>query len=231
MKAAVRRIMGATETRERRKPEAFRFVLRSTTSPEHQALDAHPAFARLMDGSLSVGGYRRLMAQFHGFYNTHDPMLELACRRHSVDRLGFAYASRTAILGRDLAALGGIVPRPAVAGPAPLHGLDTAGTLGGVLYVLEGSMLGGGVLSRAVESLLSRTGTSGGGYWLWCRDFGAARWAMTCAMIEALSASEAARSDMISGAQNAFATFAGWLADWQDEAPDGADGLRDMERC
>ena len=223
--------MGATDTRARRKPEAFRFVLRSATSPEHQALDAHPAFARLVDGSLTAGGYRRLMAQFHGFYSAHDPMLELACRRHSVNRLGFAYAPRSAILGRDLAALGCIAPQAALASPAPLSDLASAGTLGGVLYVLEGSMLGGGVLSRAVESLLSRTGMSGGGYWLWCRDLGAARWAMTCAMIEALSASEAARSDMISGAQNAFATFAGWLADWQDDAPGGADGLRDMERC
>jgi hypothetical protein len=50
-------------------------------------------------------------------------------------------------------------------------------------------------------------------------------------MIEGLAASEAARGDMISGAQAGFATFAGWLAGWRDDAPDVADGLRDLERC
>ncbi len=222
--------MGDSDLRERRKPEAFRFVLRQATRPEHEALDAHPAFASLMSGTLSRNGYRSLMTQFHDFYCVHDPLLDASCRLHSMERLGFIYAPRSGILGRDLAALEGRAARPASVGPAPPN-LETAGSLAGVLYVLEGSMLGGGVLSRAVGALPAVTGETGDGYWRWCRDLGASRWAMTCAMIERLSTSGAARSDMISGARAAFATFAGWLGGWRDDSVQVEPGRLDVERC
>jgi heme oxygenase len=221
----------ATEMQARPKSEAFRFMLRRATRIEHKALDAHPAFAALMEGTLSVDGYRSLMALFHGFYQRHDPLLERACSLHALDRMGFVYASRSVLLRSDLAALDGGPSGPRTDKSAALPPIGSAGTLGGVLYVIEGSMLGGTVLCRAVEALLSQKGAEGCGYWRWCRDASAARWAMTCAMIERLAATETARAEMIAGAQAAFATFAGWLDSWKEDKHTGGACLGIFARC
>jgi heme oxygenase len=226
---AIGAIVPATDMREHQRPEAFRFALRRVTRTEHEALDGNPAFAAMMNGTLSLDGYARLMAVFHGFYERHDELLDLACRHHGLHALGFTYASRAIILRDDLASLGalGTGQHSSHDEPASLPTIRSAGTLVGVLYVLEGSMLGGSVLCRAVESLLVKTGAKGSGYWRWCRDAGAARWAMTCDVVERTAASDAARNDMIAGAQAAFHTFDRWLDRWSDDRR----SVRSLARC
>jgi heme oxygenase len=220
--------MATTEIWERPDSEAFRFVLRRATSAEHAALDAHPAFAALMAGTLNIDGYRRLMGLFHGFYRKHDPIFARACGRLCFDRLGFAYAFRGDVLLGDLTALGGRPGQPSNE-PRSLPEIDSSGTLGGALYVIEGSMLGGAILCRTAERLLSRAGIDGLGYWRWCRDAGKERWAMTCRAIEELSACETAREEMIAGARTTFSVFAEWLAAWNDDTR--PDQRRSMARC
>lgn len=204
----------------RQRQEAFRFVLRRATRTEHEALDSHPAFAALMKGTLGVGGYRNLMSLFHGFYHRHDALLAEACQRFGLDRSGFTYASRAGILSRDLAALGIDTSSDDSNRPSEPQGLPpitSGGDLGGMLYVLEGSMLGGGMLCRAVEGVLGQDGAAGDGYWQWCREAGGRRWAMTCDLIEDLATTEGARADMISSAKGGFDAFARWIAGWRDD--------------
>lgn len=207
--------------------EPVRFALRRSTRAEHAALDAHPALAALVDGSLDRDGYGRLMGRFERFYACHDAMLARATMAYGLDRFGFTYASRAAILAEDLAQLGVDGWREAPA--APLSPADSIGTLCGMLYVLEGSMLGGAVLCRAAEALPSNSGGRGCGYWRWCRDEGGRRWAMTCATLDALGTSEAARSDMLAGARATFIGFGDWLALW-DAGENRLPGM-DAMRC
>jgi heme oxygenase len=223
-------IMAALEYRERPRTESFRFVLRRETHSQHQALDAHPAFARLMNGTLSLGGYGRLMQLLQGFYETHDPLLSDACARYVLERFGFAYAARRHILARDVGTLGVIDPLP-ISARSALPPVDSGATLGGMLYVFEGSMLGGAVLCRAAESLLAKNHMVSNGYWQWCRDAGPARWAMTCAMIDGLAVQDSARSGMIEGAKAGFAGFGDWFADWQDVPCYEQGRIEDTERC
>jgi len=207
-----------------RQAGAFRFELRHATRSEHDALDAHPAFAALMDGTLSLSGYARLMSLFFGFYARHDPILSQACADHALGRYGFSYMPRTAILHGDLVAIGAPRLDDADDGPDPLPPIASPGLVGGALYVVEGSMLGGAVLARAVDNVLARVRSGGDGYWKWCRDDGAGRWAMTCGMIEQLSATQAGRSDMVAGARLAFSAFGRWLDRWDggDRPPEEA---------
>jgi heme oxygenase (biliverdin-IX-beta and delta-forming) len=207
--------------------EAVRFVLRRETRAAHESLDGHPALAALMNGTMDTDGYRRLMVLFHGFYASHDRMIERACQDHSLSRFGFVYARRTEILASDLAALA--VQPPSIledTSSNTLPPIGSAASLGGVLYVLEGSMLGGAVLCRAAEKLLGKDGGLGIGYWQWCRAAGGERWAMTCDMLENLAADSAATQEMLTGADAAFATFASWFADWQSN-PQETDRIRE----
>jgi len=191
-------------TADRRKEQAFRFTLRRATADRHAALDSHPALAALAAGRLDLDGYRRLMAVLYGFYLGHDPVVAEACRLHGIERHGFSYAPRAEIIARDLAALG--MP-PSPPGHRAVDPIDSPASLAGLLYVIEGSMLGGGVLSHSTAALLAETGGRGDAYWRWCRDAGAQRWAMTCRMIEEMAATVDARREMIAAAEAAFDAF------------------------
>lgn len=223
--------MSASRTHRPAMPLGFRFTLRQETRSEHAALDSHPAFAALMDGTLSVEGYRRLMFCFHGFYVRHDSMLADACERYSLESLGFSYAPRAGALAKDLAGIGGAAWLYSQTWPATLPSIDSIGRLAGFLYVLEGSMLGGAVLHRAVEALLASRQMADHGYWSWCRDAGPTRWKMTCQMLDRVAAAELAQAQMIDGAKAAFMTFAEWLDCWQDEPRVAAGSTEGFLRC
>lgn len=223
--------MTASALRERQKPESFRFTLRAATRAEHAALDAHPALSTLMDGTLSHEGYRRLMSFFYAFYDRHDDMLGMACCRYEMERHGFVYARRSPILATDLSVLGVEATLLSNDKHAPLPSIGSPSTLAGYLYVLEGSMLGGGVLLKAAEAMQRQRGESGLGYWQWCHDAGAARWRMTCNVIEQLADSDIARTEIVEAARQAFATFSEWLEHWRYEAPRAGVAAMGFLRC
>ncbi|MBL8584632.1 MAG: biliverdin-producing heme oxygenase [Rhizobiaceae bacterium] len=219
--------MTELDTRAKPASRGFRFDLREATRDEHASLDSHPAFASLLSGRLELHGYARLMALFHAFYRSHDPIIGNACRIHGLHMAGFEYAPRKEILRHDLAALGVEPIAPAQIGEGTLPLMSSAAATCGTLYVVEGSMLGGSVLGGAVGSLF--TGTSGGkGYWQWCAQAGAGRWAMTCKTIDNLASDDASRTDMIAAARTAFRTFGAWLALWRD---DGSNKALGRARC
>lgn len=182
-------------------------------------LDNHPAFLALVNGSLSLPDYGRLMLAFHGFYSLLDPHLESACARFAVDRAGFRYAGRTAMLTDDLVALGlgaeATRRAPSAGGPPPAR---SAAALAGMLYVFEGSMLGGAVLYAATEKLLGASASGGNSYWRWCRAASQPRWAMTCSLIEKLADTDAARDEMVAAARESFQCFATWFERWDLDA-------------
>lgn len=203
------------------KPEPIRFLLRRETRPEHDALDNHPAFLALINGTLSLPDYRRLMQKFHDFYSALDPYLENACGRFGASRSGFHYERRTALLAGDLMALG--VRGEDLRRPRPSNGrapVGSAAALAGMLYVFEGSLLGGAVLCAATEKLLAPTGSGGNAYWQWCRTAARPRWAMTCRLIEEIAASDGAEDDMVAAARNSFHQFAAWFDCWDVDAGD-----------
>ena len=199
-------------------PESVRFLLRRETRPEHDALDNHPAFLALVNGSLSLPDYGRLMQAFHGFYTMLDPQLASACDRFGVARWGFSYEGRTAVLTGDLQALGmddAARRTPATDGQPQA---SSAAALAGVLYVIEGSLLGGAVLCAATETLLAPSARGGNGYWHWCRTAAQPRWAMTCTLIEALAGTDADKEEMVAAARDSFQRFAAWFERWDTDA-------------
>jgi len=210
--------------------EAFRFELRRQTRVEHQALDRHPAFSALVDGSMDLNGYRRLMLLFHGYYTTFDTRLEKAAARFGLGSTGFVYAARTGILAEDLRALGlddtRIARNPGI---EALPAMETAQAAAGLLYVFEGSLLGASVLCDATGLILARRGLPeghGNAYWRWCRTVAGPRWAMTCRQIEALSATTSEREAMSTAAREGFRSFSDWLAGF-----DAPTAPRSAETC
>ena len=128
--------------------------LRSGTAENHERVDA--LFGRFDLGN--VGGYGRfLSAQAEAFLP-----VEAAIDTHGMDMLAdWPSRRRGALLRQDLAELG--IAVPVTAGAPRLD--DDAAALG-ALYVLEGSRLGGTMLSRSLapgmpQSFLGRKGAPG----------------------------------------------------------------------
>jgi heme oxygenase len=155
----------------------LRTFLRRRTSGAHEDLHLHPAFAPLASASASGtrSGYVALMAGLAGFYDALDPLLERAAAAH-----GLSYVARAHLIKRDLDHLDAAA-RPVACRPVAPRGLPE---LLGVLYVVEGSTLGGSVLATRATEL---GGAEGAGFWTWCRREGTAHWkALVAAMDAAL---------------------------------------------
>lgn len=113
-------------------------MLRDATGAAHEAVDA--AFGA--HDLASPGAYRR-------FLLAHGRALPAAERVMAALPFARTLPTRAASLAADLAELGVAVPDPLPFAPG-----DDAATLWGVLYVVEGSRLGGAMLARQVPPAL-----------------------------------------------------------------------------
>ena len=176
--------------------------LRTATATAHQRLEDDLDIFGKVAGADSR---RRLVERFHGLHVGAERALSPWL--HDIDGLVFGERSRLPALDRDLKALGatvaGLVPVCAVASPA-----SVAEALG-MLYVLEGSTLGGHVIGRRMASEgLDRVGLT------FLDPYGARvgeRWRDFLAVLERETASDAAREAAATGARRAFAVTHDWL--------------------
>lgn len=179
-------------------------ALRDATSARHQEVE------RLLPASWSTlgrEGYAAYLSQVAGF---HVPLEGRLFAAHDWDALGLSDGSarpRAPLLCADLAALG-IDPATLPYATTLPDVQDVARALG-VLYVLEGSTLGGQVLARQVSSGAAGLPTS------FLDGAGAAtgaRWASFCRFAEGLAARDpAVASRAVAAADETFATLAAWL--------------------
>ncbi|MFN3884508.1 MAG: biliverdin-producing heme oxygenase [Rhodocyclaceae bacterium] len=137
-------------------------ALRAATKADHHALDHHPLLAPLVRPGLTLADYGRALAALHGPQAALEALLA-----------GFAPAKdfppRLPVLEADLAALG-LPPQPLRAAPPAA---DDDSSRIGLMYVLEGSNLGGAVIARQLARYLPRTPcaffSGGGGEERWRR--------------------------------------------------------------
>ncbi|MCU0756063.1 MAG: biliverdin-producing heme oxygenase [Xanthomonadales bacterium] len=125
-------------------------LLRQSTRAVHDAVEALPAMRRLFAVDYTLDEYRMLLLALWPFLESLEAELFSAGQR---DRVRTA-VSRAAALRQDLRALGAAPAEPPAVVP---HGLPlrSESQRAGVLYVLEGSSLGGQLIRRA---LLQRFG-------------------------------------------------------------------------
>ena len=120
--------------------------LREASRAAHRSLDRHPVLAPLVRTDLTAAQYGDALAALRGVYAP----LEAAIDRFFAARsTAFDYDSRRKLpaLDDDLAALGRRPEQPAMGFPAPA----SLAELVGLLYVVEGSAMGGQSIVRCVR--------------------------------------------------------------------------------
>lgn len=176
--------------------------LREETRTEHVRLET---FVDIPTRLASNESYRWLLKRFYGFYLPFEPAL-----REATPELGLDMTSRTKLpsLERDLVALG--IDPQTVPLCSEIPELDE-GQAVGAWYVLEGSTLGGQIISRMLAERRQIGLDNGGAFFagyggengpMW-RSFGAAanEWLIR----------HEATADAVVGAKITFAAIERWM--------------------
>jgi heme oxygenase len=176
-------------------------AVRRATAEQHHDLESLALNARLLCDDYRIDEYRGLLQRMYGFY---EPLAVSAANAHA--RSAPMIAECAARLGDDLLDLG------AALAPAQrceqLPSFTTSDRELGCRYVLEGSALGGRVITKHLARIFSGANPplrffSGNG------DATAVRWKSFCAELDARADNV---DDVCAAACAAFDVLANWLA-------------------
>jgi heme oxygenase len=192
----------------RARPVARRTIvqrLKLETAAEHAAIEGATG---VLAPDLDLQGYRAYLERTFAFYL----VVEQQLRGLGVwEALGLPATDRDKLplLAEDLVLLGNLEPASIRACDAPPDFTSTAAAVGGA-YVLEGSTLGGRVISRHIQRRfgpdVARTFLDGYG-----ADTGE-KWQSFRAALVRFASSREVEDQIIAGAQETFRSFARWLA-------------------
>ncbi|WP_194791087.1 biliverdin-producing heme oxygenase [Pseudomonas sp. UFMG81] len=182
-------------------PSPLLLALREGTHASHKRLEQRlPFFSEHFD----LNAYRQLLAAYLGF---HAP-LELALADHQPTQRHKAPALR-----HDLRALG---LSDAELAALPLCGtlpaIDDEASALGVMYVLEGSTLGGQVLKRAMAERLGIDSDSGAAFLDVYGPLTGAHWRSFLDRLAQAALGTAAEARTVQAAISTFDCFEQWLA-------------------
>lgn len=174
----------ATPIKGQERAVSVRQQLKQATHAAHVRLNQHPLLAGLTRNGFPLAQYRLILAAYRHFFDVMEPAI-LDCLAAGGE-MGFSYADRrkTDWLAQDIAALGELPAQPAMQRQIPLP-TDIAGLIG-TLYAIEGSTLGGQVISRHLRANLGLTAENGARFFNAYGDETENRWAAFCVYAESI---------------------------------------------
>lgn len=178
--------------------------LRVATSNIHQKLHELAIFDDLNSGRFNRDDYINLLRGLYNFYASADWEILSASNKHPQSNNTYSYIPRADKLKRDLTLLGENAPYHVRKHPILKLKLDCPGQLAGILYVIEGSVLGGATIYGVLKQYPLQQRQLCQSYWAWCRRHGADRWRAARAYIEFLLTSSTSSDAHIYAAQSTF---------------------------
>lgn len=191
---------------------SLRDEIRDATHAEHDDIEHH---MDLMRPELELKDYARLLRKYHAFYDVFERFLRTRAARSS----GFAefYCRdrlKTSWLVSDLEALGvHATAHDDAQLPESLAELfSSEQRLLGALYVIEGSMLGGAVLSKQFRRRFDLTPETGLKFFTGYGPDTREKWLAMLQLLGQFDQDPAARRETIEGARSMFQFFKEHLA-------------------
>lgn len=154
--------MKSANTQSRTPQSTVREILKVATDDYHQQLNRHAMLVGLTQPGYSLEQYRKLLVAYHHLYKALESQL-IAFQPPVF--LQFDYSQRIKLpwITLDLAFLGvdSLVSADATAQLIEAMPVNSIGAYTGVLYVIEGSMLGGQLISRSLAANLGLSREAG----------------------------------------------------------------------
>ena len=136
-----------------------RAELRQATHVHHNQLNRHPMLAGLTHADYAISDYQKLLCAYSGLYQgLEQHIMNFLCTHET--QFDYRPRLKSAWLSQDLAyfQIAPATPNRAIAYP----NIKELGDLVGILYVLEGSTLGGQLISKHLAKNLDLTSKTGG---------------------------------------------------------------------
>lgn len=168
--------------------KTLRHRLRAATWDQHELLHRDPMLASLADGSIEPDDYTAVMTRLGRFYCAIDDVVLAGCRQFRCGLNGYVYRPRGGMFQ---------IRAPARLDLPPIR---SAAALAGTCYVLDGAVLGGKVMARAMPCHHP--------FFDWCASNGPGIWRDAKRLIDHVDTDSAAANAAIQAACLAFDAFA-----------------------
>ena len=182
-------------------PNSIMAQLRARTAHQHQATENTVA---LMRPDYTLEDYRKLLTRFYSFYKSYEAKMHEAISENPID-LNYSERQNTPKLIADLKTLGfSDAEIEAIPAFVDLPQMNSAERIFGSLYVIEGSTLGGQVISRHLKGQFDLDETNGA---MFFSGYGKETGKMWNAYREAVTnfaESNADKEEIIAGANETF---------------------------
>lgn len=182
--------------------------LRQGISPLHQNLEQYDVFARIIQPSVSMMDYQKLLCVMFQFYSIVKVELVSAALDQKYLNL---YGTRLEALACDLTVLGCSLPTTESLRTKPVFIPTSDDYLLGVLYATEGTVLGGQVIIRHCQKVIGSQIENAQQYFTDLITLPDTHWRETLLYIQKMLLNERSAGDAVQGATAVFAcleTFA-----------------------
>ncbi len=199
---------GSHSTARNEPPPQILTALRQATGQTHKEVEKLTPFFR---ADFNRPLFLKWLDLMHGFYRQIDRTVGQSSFSSTC---GWHYAARCPLIERDLAALAGRAPEDS-ADPsrilAKLQSLGNTGEIAGMLYVVEGSTLGGNVLLGVLGKRAGVTAASGASFFAPHGENPQPCWAEYVQLLSRLSSEPGTEHDVVHGAKTTFTTLQEWI--------------------
>jgi heme oxygenase (biliverdin-IX-beta and delta-forming) len=178
--------------------------LKTETRPYHDRIEEVGFSTQIMSGQLTLEEYKMLVINNYRIHKLVEDTLEQNPQVKNLEGLEFDSRKKTAMLAKDLEQLG-LNPADYATDDITLD-LSDFHTAMGVYYVLEGSTLGGSVISRqlAKNELIAAAGVNEFNFYGCYGDMVGPRWKAFQQVLINVATDTAAEDKMVAGASAAF---------------------------
>ncbi|AZR24605.1 biliverdin-producing heme oxygenase [Xanthomonas vasicola] len=184
-------------------PPSAALALRHATQDAHRLVEAVPLMQALGQGQIDSAAYAQILRRHHGLLAGFEA--QLSDWLTTLVANGWHYRRRVPALREDLRALG---QQPDL--PVALPSVADDAARWGMLYVIEGSQLGGRMIARSVRK--QQPALAGALRYFELADDDPAGWRRFQAALDRRLDTPSARDAAIDGAQAMFAHFHTCLA-------------------
>jgi heme oxygenase len=179
--------------------------LKEATTANHQQTEK--ILIGKMKAMRSKQDYVNLLSDFYGYFGGLEKQIERYVNESTL--ADYNERRKTAAIADDIVAMGGTVPELATANELP--GIDNYLQAFGALYVIEGSTLGGKIISKMVQQHLQVDGTAGLSFFNSYGDDTQQMWENFKDVLNGAPTTPEEEAVITNAADETFAKFKSWL--------------------
>ncbi len=185
--------------------------LRNESAPYHDRVEANPYASAIMAGTIELNEYKVYLEMFYGFIV---PLENIAAESRALSLSGYDLEGRrkTPMLKKDLIELGTLQDQlDEIPLCEELPDISTPEKLLGCFYVIEGSTMGGQMITKKLARVLPVSTEAGLAYFNAYGEESRARWASFREQLMEAGQNEASCEEIVSSAIETFRLLERWF--------------------